>query len=53
MAALQFVPFHRAVTPQRVNTAPDLGRALVANPSLQMLVLNAYLHLAHNAVLKH
>ena len=33
-------------TQQMVNTSPDLGRALVANPSLQVLVLNGYLDLA-------
>jgi carboxypeptidase C (cathepsin A) len=33
-------------TQAMVNTSPDLGRALVANPSLQVLVLNGYLDLA-------
>lgn len=33
-------------TQQMVNTSPDLGRALVQNPSLQVLVLNGYLDLA-------
>lgn len=33
-------------TQQMVNTSPDLGRALVQNPFLQVLVLNGYLDLA-------
>ena len=33
-------------TQQMVNSSPDLGSALVFNPSLQVLVLNGYLDLA-------